>query len=43
MITPYKFTLERVGTAVGSNSSQQFGSIGTQTRPGKGGKITIRY
>ena len=27
-------TLERVGTLVGSNSSQLLGSIGTHTRPG---------
>lgn len=27
-------TWESVGTTVGSNSSQCFGSIGTQTRPG---------
>jgi len=32
--TGTSFTWERVGTAVGSNSSQWFGSIGTQTRPG---------
>ena len=29
-------TLKRVGTVVGSNSLQWFGSMGTHTRPGKG-------
>ena len=38
-------TLESVGTAVGSKSSQQFGSIGMHTRPAekKGSKMQELY